>query len=232
MKIYIGFDAKEQSAYRVCEYSLRSTCNEKLDIEPLDFTRAIYRRPYEKRGDQRYDGIDGTPFSTSFSFARFLVPMLQDHKGWAMFVDCDFLFTDSVVNLWGLADITKAVQVVKHDYHPPAGYKMDGQQQTSYPRKNWSSLVLWNCGHPANRFLTINDVNSKPGWWLHGFSWLQDEHIGELPMEWNYLVGHYPEKPKALHYTTGGPWFPEHEKCDFAADWNAAKTAMEQGLKI
>jgi hypothetical protein len=80
--------------------------------------------------------------------------------------------------------------VVKHDHQPTEHWKMDGQFQTRYHRKNWSSVCLFNCDHPANKALTVDLVNSAPGRDLHAFSWLADDLIGELPPEWNWLVGH------------------------------------------
>ena len=102
---------------------------------------------------------------------------------------------------------------------------MDGQKQTIYPRKNWSSVVLWNCGHPSNEKITVDLVNNPnyDGKYFHRFSWLKDEEIGKLSHEWNWLVGWYkaPEdgEPKALHYTEGGPWFKNYRHCEYGDVW-------------
>jgi hypothetical protein len=117
------------------------------------------------------------------------------------------------------------VMCVQHDYTPKPGIKMDGQKQTIYPRKNWSSVVLWNCGHPSNEKITVDLVNNPnyDGKYFHRFSWLQDEEIGKLSHEWNWLVGWYkaPEdgEPKALHYTEGGPWFKNYRHCEYGDVW-------------
>ncbi|EMS67417.1 hypothetical protein TRIUR3_19138 [Triticum urartu] len=120
-----------------------------------------------------------------------------------------------------------AVVCVKHEYAPLETTKMDGAMQTVYPRKNWSSMVLYNCAHPKNvATLTPDAVSTKTGAFLHRFSWLEDDEIGEVPFVWNFLVGHNkvdPDdpttKPKALHYTCGGPWFDRYRDCEFADLW-------------
>jgi hypothetical protein len=100
---------------------------------------------------------------------------------------------------------------------------MDGQKQTIYPRKNWSSMVLWNCGHPSNKVVDQDFVNETElnGAYMHRFSWLKDEEIGSIDHTWNYLVGVYNdiEKPKLIHYTEGGPWFENYRDCEFHAEW-------------
>jgi hypothetical protein len=112
---------------------------------------------------------------------------------------------------------------VQHDYQPKETTKMDGQLQTVYPRKNWSSMVLWNCGHPKNKILTTDFLNEQTPKFLHRFSWLEDSEIGSLPHHYNWLVGWYKEpedgKPKILHYTEGGPWFDGYRECEYADIW-------------
>lgn len=153
-----------------------------------------------------WDITSNAPCSTEFSNSRFLTPILAQ-EGWALFADCDVVFLEDVAELMRLADPKYAVMVVKHSMGNVSGLKMDGQPQVSYERKNWSSVILWNCDHPANKRLTLNDVNSRPGRELHAFYWLADNEIGELPMEWNWLVGVQakPESPKIAHYTLGVP---------------------------
>ena len=100
---------------------------------------------------------------------------------------------------------------------------MDGQIQLQYPRKNWSSMVLWNCGHPKNKTLTPELLNKETGKYLHRFSWLDDSEIGNLPPIYNWLVGWYKEPkdgvPKILHYTEGGPWFDNYRFCEYHELW-------------
>ena len=130
------------------------------------------------------------------------------------------LALDDMNKLFELADDKYALMCVKHDYTPSETMKMDGQQQTIYPRKNWSSVVLWNCAHPSNSVVTPELVNTESGMYMHRFMWLKDEEIGEIPYQWNYLVGWYQSKdPKLVHYTEGGPWFEEYRSCEYSKEW-------------
>lgn len=110
--------------------------------------------------------LDG---SNKFIYTRFLTPYLMNYKGWALFVDGDMIFLDDPAKLWNLRDDSKAVQVVKHDYQTVAKVKYLGNRNENYPRKNWSSVVLWNCAHPANQVLTPDFIQDKPGSFLHRF---------------------------------------------------------------
>ena len=200
MKVYVGYDTREDIAYQVCEHSIKRR-NGKTDVVALKQSelreQGLYTREIDKLS------------STEFTFTRFFIPYLQKYKGWAVFCDCDFVWKISPSELEKFCDDTKAVVCVQHDYTPEEGTKMDGQIQLQYPRKNWSSMVLWNCGHPSNKKLTPELINRETGKYLHRFSWLDDSEIGELPYEYNWLVGWYTEtetrKPKILHYTEGGP---------------------------
>lgn len=101
--------------------------------------------------------------------------------------------------------------------------KWTGQKQVAYPRKNWSSLILWNCEHPSNRKLTPEYVGSASAADLHRFKWLLNSEIGKLSYLWNWLEGEYDKPdvlPYAIHYTNGGPWFNEYKDCDYAELWN------------
>jgi hypothetical protein len=228
LRVYIGHDAREQDAYDVCVHSMRRFSSIPLDIRPLSESEPGYDRPSIMKGNQRYDERDGKPFSTEFSFARFMVPHLMDYKGWALFVDCDFLFRADVAELQRYIDPQHAVSVVHQLYTPHHQIKMDGQKQEVYSSKNWSSLILWNCGHPYNKGVTLEDVNHQSGGYLHGFSWLKPENIGSIPLEWNWLEGEYPPlpRPKAIHYTNGGPWMPNWLGVQYASDWLAEKNLM------
>ena len=237
MKVFIGYDSRQNEAFQVCKHSMESRSTVPLTIEHLSNGNPLINRPWTIEGNQRIDSQDRLPFSTDFSFARFLVPFLMDFKGWAMFVDGDFLFLDDVQELFKLADETKAVMVVPHDHRPAETEKMDGVRQTYYERKNWSSLVLWNCGHKAHRIarkwpseggISLERVNTYPGAWLHCFTWLKWAEIGFLPESWNWLEGHSPREiiPSAVHYTRGGPWFDEYRDCDYAESWLAERDKM------
>ena len=230
LRIFIGYDPREDEAYRVCAYSMRRRSSIPLEIHPLGQPPGLYTRTWHRTpGGQRIDDVDGKPFSTDFAFSRFLVPALADPNGWALFCDCDFLFQADVAELLTLADPRFAVQCVQHDHRPSEPVKMDGQAQTRYFRKNWSSLVLWNCAHPGNAGLTVADVSTRPGAWLHGFRWLADAEIGALPESWNWLDGwSSPEMPaRAVHFTRGGPWLSDHVPGPYAEAWLREREAME-----
>ena len=133
------------------------------------------------------------------------------------------ILTTNIKELFDKADDKFAVMCVQHDYEIKEAVKMDGRKQTIYPRKNWSSMVLWNCGHPSNRVVTKDFVNNPDitGADLHRFSWLKDKEIGKIGHEWNYLVGVYDDlkKPKLIHFTEGGPWFENYRFCQFHQLW-------------
>lgn len=211
--IKIGYDSRESVCYDVCKKSILNNSNDKLThIAPII---ACDIKEYNRAVDPLA--------STEFTYTRFLVPWLQDYNGWALFCDCDFVFLNDVSELFDVTDEKYAVMVCKHDYNPHNETKMDGRQQTQYPRKNWSSLILWNCSHPANKILTPDVINTQSGKYLHRFEWLMDSEIGSIPVTWNWLVGWYREPqdgtPKALHYTEGGPWFDQYKDCEYADVW-------------
>lgn len=208
MRLYLGYDSAEAAAFNVAVKSLRKHSD--IGYEPLeeDKLRAtgLYTRTVDKRG-QMYDMPSNAPCSTEFATSRFLVPTLCQ-SGWAMFTDCDVLFLADPQEIMQHADNSKAVMVVKHNHAGLERSKIGGMEQTAYSRKNWSSVMIFNCDHPANKRLSLRDVNERPGRDLHGFYWLNDEEIGELPREWNWLVNvtERPKEPKIAHFTLGGPW--------------------------
>lgn len=235
--IWIGFDPREATAFAVAKYSIR-----KDDIYMpirgvvLDELRkrGLYTRETRSRinSDGRLELVDVPSIapdydgriSTQHANARFLVPFLAK-TGWALFVDCDVMFLERAETLFDLADDSKALMVVHHDYAPVESTKMDGQLQTKYARKNQSSVMLIKCDHPAHRRLTLDAINTLPGRDLHRFFWLEDEEIGELPPEWNVLVGvsKLPEgvRPKLVHFTRGLPDMAGYENQEFADEWRA-----------
>jgi len=180
-----------------------------------------------------FDVISDAPMATEFAISRFLTPLLAQ-KGWALFADSDIVVTGDVYDdLYQRRDESKAVMVVKHQQVVVEDFKMDGQVQTMYRRKNWSSVMLFNCDHPANRTLTLGVINSVPGRDLHAFCWLPDELIGELPAGWNWLVGVQP-KPRCVslaHFTLGGPWFDTWKGAQHDDIWTEAEARM-QGVRI
>ena len=212
---FIGYDSKEDIAYRVCKQSLLKKSSIKVNVLALKLHELVVRNFYKRNIDPLA--------STEFTYSRFLVPSLMNFKGWAVFCDCDFLFLEDVAKLFEELSNDKAIYCVQHDYKPKEKHKMDGQQQTIYPRKNWSSFIVFNCNHPSNKKLNIEVVNREPGSYLHQFKWLKDNEIGSLDERWNWLEGwtsnHNKLKPYAIHYTRGGPWFDEWQDVEYADDW-------------
>jgi hypothetical protein len=212
LRVFMGFDAREVDAYRVAEDSLYRTASRPVSVTPLHEERlaahGLLRRPTDLRGGQMYDLHSNAPRSTAFAISRFLTPLLAQ-TGFVLFVDCDVVFLDDVAKLFALADPRYALQVVPHNM-AGGGMKMDGQVQTSYSRKGASSVMLFNCDHPANRRLTITDVNERPGRDLHQFFWLNDAEIGELPERFNWLVNVRPRPDDVViaHFTLGGMFTP------------------------
>ena len=225
INIFIGWDSREDIAYQVCKHSIENK-TKNANIHPLKQTSL--------RKEEFYWRDEDKLASTEFTFTRFLVPELMEFNGWALFMDCDMILTTDIKELFDQVDDKYAVMCVQHDYTPKEGLKMDGQQQTVYPRKNWSSVMLINCSHPSNQILTKELVNDPDidGKYLHRFSWLKDEEIGKISYEWNWLVGWYKEtqdiSPKLIHYTEGGPWFENYKDCEYADLWNKEKESYEQ----
>jgi lipopolysaccharide biosynthesis glycosyltransferase len=236
LEVYIGWDSRETIAYDVCVGSIARRTSVPFNIVPLQ------QRSLRQLG--LYNRDTDPLASTEFTYTRFLVPTLCDFKGWALFVDCDFLFIHDISELFAMCDDKFAVMCVKHpDYESRDTCKMDGQTQTSYPRKNWSSLVLYNCGHLATKKLTSSVVNTASGAFLHRFQWLDDDLIGEIPREWNWLEGTYKKGdmaatggsplPKAIHYTRGNCYFKEWQDVDYVDLWkNEYKAICGRDFKL
>ena len=219
LTVYIGWDSREPIAADVCKHSILKHASIPVDIVMLKQDELRKRNLYWRDIDKLA--------STEFTFTRFLVPELNNFEGTAIFMDSDMILTTDIAELIAEVDPKKAISCVQHDYTPPEGVKMDGQRQLAYPRKNWSSMVVWNCAHPANKQVTKELVNDPEitGAYLHRFSWLKDHYIGLLGPQWNWLVDWYVEgrdgSPLLLHYTEGGPWFANHQNCGYADLWNS-----------
>jgi hypothetical protein len=215
LQVFVGWDPREDIAWEVCRHSiLTRTDPKKVTVTPLVQAELRANGLYTRDIDARA--------ATEFSLTRFLTPHLAGHEGYAIFVDCDFLFLTDIRDVLSEVDPSKAISVVKHDYSPQPGIKMDGSVQYPYPRKNWSSFIVFNCAHPDVQALTPAVVNAAEPAFLHRFNWLQDESIGEIDKGWNYLEGWYApsyNKLNAIHYTLGGPWFEHKTDCDFADLW-------------
>jgi len=222
MKIFIGWDSREDIAYQVCRESLARNSSEWLDIKPIKQQEMRERNLYWREHDPLS--------STEFSFTRFLVPYLAGYEGWALFMDCDFLWRGDVAGIMDYADPSVPVMVVQHRYKPKETTKMDGAVQHQYPRKNWSSLMLFNCGHESVKHgLTLEQVNIGTGMYLHQLKWA-GTHIGALPIAYNYLEGWYTKNdcpnPVAVHFTRGGPWFKDWGNVEYADEWLAVAKEM------
>lgn len=222
IRMVVGFDQRESVAYHTFCQSILEKASKPLSFIPLSLDCLV------NYSEQHKDG------SNTFIYSRFLTPYLCDFDGWAIFADGDMICMDDIANLWALRDETKAVQVVKHDYKTKASEKYLGNKNENYPRKNWSSIVLWNCGHPAHRVLTPEFIMNKNGAFLHRFSWLDDSLIGELPMEWNWLVTEYPNNTSAklLHYTLGTPCFKDYWDTDMSVQWHEHQQRILDGMNI
>lgn len=202
--IYTGFDAREEVGWHTFASSVIERASEPVALVPLS----------GKQGDG----------SNAFTYARFMVPELQRYKGWAIFADgSDMVCKADIAELWALRDPAYAVQVVKHEYktkHPRkyVGTPMETDNR-DYRRKNWSSLMLMNCEHDDWR--KMYDLSAFTGAQLHGFDFLDNRDIGELPADWNWLVDEFGENEKAkiLHWTAGIPAWEAYEKAPQASDW-------------
>jgi hypothetical protein len=223
LRIYIGWDSREDIAYQVARQSLLRHATIPVEIIPIKLNELVEQGLYTREVDPLA--------STEFTYSRFLTPYLAGYEGWAIFCDCDFLFFGDVKNLLQYQSDDLAVCCVKHDYTPKDSVKMDGQVQTVYPRKNWSSMMMFNCAHPSVKQLTVEKVNSESGAYLHRMQWAKDDEIGGLPTEWNWLEG-WNEKPETgfpsvVHYTRGGPWFDEWQDVEYADEWNREAAEYE-----
>ena len=210
INIFIGYDSKAKVAYNVLSHSIIQNSTKPVAITPIALNNLKDDFVRERNALS----------STEFSFSRFMIPHLMNYQGWALFMDCDMLMFEDISKLWRMRDDSKAIQVCKHDYTPKESKKFLGQVQTKYEKKNWSSFMLMNCKKCTT--LTPDYVNKASGLELHQFKWLEGDHlIGDLPLEWNWLVGEYEYKEDVnnIHYTKGGPWFEEYAKCDYSQDW-------------
>ena len=217
LRVYIGWDSREDIAYQVARQTLLKHATIPVEVYPIKLDELVDQGLYTR-------DIDPLA-STQFTYSRFLVPYLAGYKGWAIFVDCDFIFFGDARELLDYMDLSKAVMCVQHDYQLKETTKMDGVPQSAYPRKNWSSFMLFNCAHPSTKQLTPEVVNAQTGAYLHRMQWAQDDEIGALPTGWNWLEGWYDKPaqgyPQAVHHTRGGSWFKEWQDVDCAAEWLA-----------
>lgn len=208
--VFVGYDPREAVAYHTCVNSIIRNSSQPVAIVPVALN--LFR-------DYAETHTDG---SNHFIYTRFLVPYLCDYEGHAIFIDGDMIVRSDIAELWAYRSHRHDVQVVKHDYKTKMRKKYLGSVNEDYPRKNWSSVILWNCGSFPNRKLTPEFVQQATGAQLHRFSWVDDSRIGELPLEWNWLPDEYGANPdaKLLHYTLGTPCFHEFADTPQADEWH------------
>lgn len=210
LKVAIGYDAKEAVTWHVLAHSILARSSGPVEIIPINVAnlKGSFTRPRDPGQ------------STDFTYARFLTPYLCGYEP-CIFMDGDML---CLTDIWELHDFAKAnpysdVLCVKHNYKPKDGPKFLGNTNTTYPCKNWSSLMIFNGHRQPVRRLTPEYVNKATPMDLHQFKWAED--VGEIPAEYNWLVGEYPfnSSAKIVHYTLGSPCFRAYQNCDYADLW-------------
>ena len=234
--VFIGWDSRESVASEVSEHSIRRRTRTELEINFLKHvdlrSRGLFSRPWlvDGKTGNLIDVIDGKPFSTEYSHTRFLIPHIMNYKGWALYVDGDMIFLSDIKKLIAVANDKYALMCVKHKGQPVQNsVKMNGRLKRQYYRKNWSSLMLINCSHPSNKWLTQERANLSNGIDLHMLCWLEEHEIGEIPGTYNYISGishrlgnrddGKPILPDCVHYTEGGPWNAENIDVPFSDLW-------------
>ncbi len=210
IRVFLGYDPRESIAFHVCVNSIIRHASEPVQIIPL--------------AQNLLNGFDGQrDGSNSFIYSRFLVPSLCDFQGHAIFIDGDMVVTADIAELWDLRSHHVDAQVVHQpDYQTKASVKYLGAPNANYPRKNWSSVILWNCGSFPNRILSPDFVSQAEGSYLHRFEWCRPERLGELPRDWNWIPDEFGpnESAKLLHWTLGTPCFDEYSNTEMAEHWH------------
>jgi lipopolysaccharide biosynthesis glycosyltransferase len=221
--LVVGFDQKEAIAYHVFCQSVLDKSTQPVSFIPL--AKNTLNKYYETHKDG----------SNEFIYSRFLTPYLLGYSGWAIYADGDMVCLEDISKLWNVRveHKEKAVLVVQHDYKTKAAIKYLGNKNENYPRKNWSSLVLWNCEHPKNKILTPEFIQKSTGSFLHRFSWLEESEIGELKKEWNWLALEYPDnrEAKLIHYTLGTPCFKDYSEGAMSVIWFEAFRRASSGME-
>ncbi len=238
--VWIGFDPREADGYAVTRTSLERHLNTPVVVRGLDLKQlrdaGIYTRETRMRDGNLYDVVSNHAMATEFAITRFFVPLLVRREAktkgphWAIFMDSDMLVLEDINRLFEQADPKYAVQVVKHQHRVTDGTKMDGQVQTPYHRKNWSSVILFNVDHHAHDALDLHILNNTRGIALHQFVWVPDNLIGELSPRWNFLEGYSQikdmepfgdTKPSIVHFTEGLPSMgPQYDNTEHSSLWH------------
>tara|TARA_R100001530_G_scaffold3596_5_gene5293 strand:- start:15043 stop:15729 length:687 start_codon:yes stop_codon:yes gene_type:complete len=224
IRIFIGKDDVENVAYHTLCNSIINKATVPVSITPIYLNN--FKEFFNRERDIKQ--------SNEFAFSRFLVPYLCGFQGHAIWMDCDMMLRADINDLWEQRMFDKALQVVKHDYTPHDQVKYLGAKQYPYEKKNWSSVILWNCAHFHTRRLTPEYITQATGLNLHQFKWTEEDRIGNLSQDWNHLVGEYPYNPdaKLVHWTVGGPYFKEYAHCDYADEWVTEFAEMTNCLQL
>jgi len=221
-RVFVGFDQREAIAYHTFAQSLIQNSSVPVSLIPMSLKvlQSVYNETH-------------TDASNEFIYSRFLVPFLCGFDGPAVFVDGDMVIETDIKDLFNLFDSSKAIQVVQHDYKTKANLKYFGNKNEDYPRKNWSSMILWNCSHAAHRILTPEFVANQAGSFLHRFRWIDDRDIGGLDASWNWLAEEYSanESARLIHYTLGTPCLNDYQDCSQSDRWHAYYRSLQNGLE-
>ena len=235
LNVFIGHDSAYPTVSEVCAFSMKTRSSIDFELNFLRLQELSSTGQYWREADPLA--------STEFTYLRYLVPFLCDYSGLALYCDNDFLWQDGVHHLLAERAGESALCCVQHDHRPVETVKMDGKLQTVFPRKNWSSLMLFDCRHPAHKALTPHIVSTAPAAYLHQLQWLEDEQIGNLSNRWNWLEGWYSDQPDvrlgAIHFTRGGPWLESEQQFGFADLWrnehrrwsDATETRSQAGVE-
>ena len=217
--VVVGFDQREAVAYHAFTQSVIEKSSIPIRFLPLNINSLNAYKETHRDG------------SNEFIYSRFLVPYLMNFKGWAIYADGDMVCLEDIKKLWNLRDNKYAIQVVKHDYKTKIKNKYWGNKNENYPRKNWSSLILWNCEHKSHKILTPDFIQKQTGAFLHRFNWIKDSEIGDINKEWNWLAMEYEEKQdiNLIHYTIGTPCFEEYQNSSLASYWKTSFLSMLDG---
>ena len=228
LQIFVGYDKAEPVAYHTCVESIISNASVPVSITPLYLPQLAQFSPPKH--------IDGYKPSNGFIFSRFLTPYLSGFQGRSLFMDGDMVVKGDVAELFDLPMDGLGVRVVKHDYKTRHPKKYLNSVNQDYPRKNWSSVILFNNNFFPNQKLTPEKVSNSTGEFLHRFQWLTDEQIGDLPMGWNVLADEPNQasynEAKLIHYTAGTPCFNEYKHCQYADDWHRHHSEMNSCLQV
>ena len=220
-KIFIGFDQREACAYHTFVQSLINHSSIPLDTTPLCLKSLVGYKELHRDG------------GNDFVYSRFLSPFLNNFDGWAIYADGDMVCQADILELLKLKDDSKAVMVAKHNYQTKQSKKYFNNKNENYPKKNWSSVILWNCSHPKHKILTPEFIQNQSGKFLHRFSWLDEDEIREIPLEWNWLALEYPENKEAkiIHYTLGTPCLKEYKDTNMSDIWYDSYNKSQEGVE-